>query len=251
MPDFQKLCNDVIDYIAFDIFEIKFCLNSLPSQLSCGPDYIPNVFLKKLSNIISTPLALVFLKSLECSKIPQIWKHANVIPVFKGKSSKFDISYYRPISLTSNICKIIESIEHKHIIKHCNKHKLLSNSQHGFRQQYSTTSNLLELLNDVTQDIDNNNNVDLITIDSSEAFDSISHSKLIPKLYSYGIHGKLLNWIKEFLNNRTFSVLINYINSLIFPVISSAPQGSKTGPLVYILHANDLANIFKFAKLKM
>ena len=140
---------------------------------------------------------------------------------------------------------------HKQIIKHCDKHKLLSNSQHGFRQQYSTTSNLLELLNDLTQDIDNNNNVDLIVIDFSKAFDSISHSKLIHKLYSYDIQGKLLNWIKEFLNNRTFSVLINNINSLIFPVINSVPQGSKTGPLFYILYANDLANIFKFAKLKM
>ena len=227
------------------------CLNSLPSKLSCGPDNIPNVFLKKLSNVIFTPLALLFQKSIECSKIPQIWEHANVIPVFKGKGSKFDVSHYRPISLTSNICKVMESIVHKHIIKHCDKHKLLNNSQHGFRQLYSTTSNLLELLNDVTQDIDNNNNVDLITIDFSKAFDSISLSKLIHKLYSYGIQGKLLNWNKEFLNNRTFSVLINNINSRIFPVISSVPQGSKTGPLFYILYANDLANIFKFAKLKM
>ena len=222
------------------------CLNSLPSKLSCGPDNIPNVFLKKLSNVISTPLALLFQKSIECSKIPQIWKHANFIPVLKGKGSKFDVSNYRPISLTSNICKAMESIVHKHITKHCDKHKLLSNSQHGFRQQYSTTSNLLELLNDVTQDIDNNNNVDLITIDFSKAFDSIFHSKLVHKLYCYGIQGKLLNWIKEFLNNRTFSVLINNINSL-----SSVPQGSKTGPLFYIIYANDLANIFKFAKLKL
>ena len=65
LPDIQKLCNDVLDHIAFDIFEIKICLNSLPSKLSCGPDnYIPNVFLKKLSNIISTPLALLFQKSI-------------------------------------------------------------------------------------------------------------------------------------------------------------------------------------------
>ena len=61
------------------------CLNSLPSKLLCGPDNIPNVFLKKLSNAISTPLALLFQKSIECSKIPQIWKHANVIPVLKEK----------------------------------------------------------------------------------------------------------------------------------------------------------------------
>ena len=193
LPDFQKLCNDVLDHIAFDIVEIKMCLNSLLSKLSCGPDNIPNVFLKKLFNVISTPLALMWQKSIKCSKIPQKWKHTNVIPVFKGKGSKFDVSNYRPISLTSNICKVTESIIHKYIIKQCDKHKLLSNSQHGFKQRFSTTSNLLELLNDVTQDIDNNNNVDLITIDFSKAFDSISHSKLIHKLYSYGIQGKLLN----------------------------------------------------------
>ena len=70
-------------------------------------------------------------------------------------------------------------------------------------------------------------------------------------MYSYGIQGKLLNWIKEYLNNRTLSVLVNNINSLIFPVISSVPQGSKAEPLFYILYTNDLAYIFKFAKLKM
>ena len=90
----------------------------------------------------------------------------------------------------------MESIVHKHIINHCDKHKLLSNSQHGFRQQYSTTSNLLELLNDVTQDIDNSNNVDLITNDFSKAFESISHSKLIHKshmgLPNFSLHNSLL-----------------------------------------------------------
>ena len=64
-PTSKKLCDDVLDHIAFDV-EIKMCLNSLPSKLSCGPDYIPNVLLKKLSAVISTPLALLFQKSIEC-----------------------------------------------------------------------------------------------------------------------------------------------------------------------------------------
>ena len=68
--DFQKLCNDVLVHVAFDIVEIKMCLNSLPSKLSCGPDNIPNVFLKKLSNVISTPLA-----SCTVSKINRMLKN--------------------------------------------------------------------------------------------------------------------------------------------------------------------------------
>ena len=66
LPDCQKLCNDILDHIAFDIVEIKMCLNSFPPELTCDPDNILNVFLNKLSNVISTPLALLFQKSIEC-----------------------------------------------------------------------------------------------------------------------------------------------------------------------------------------
>ena len=98
-------------------------------------DHIPNVFLKKLSGSLSVPLALLFQKSLKISKIPKVWKYAKVIPIFKGKGSKFDVSNYRPISLTSNICKIMESIVHKYIITLWDKCNLLDSSQHCFRQK--------------------------------------------------------------------------------------------------------------------
>ena len=107
------------------------------------------------------------------------------------------------------------------------------------------------MLNDVTHNIDNKLNVDLSTIDLSRAFDSISHSKLIQKLEAYGISGKILLWIKSFLTNRTFNVLVNGISSINFPVTSSVPQGSKLGPLCYIIYANDLIKKFKFAQVKM
>jgi hypothetical protein len=251
LPDLLPVTNNIIDHIAIDVFDIKKCLDNLPNKYSFGPDGVPLVFLKKLSNTLSVPLALFFQKSIETSKIPDLWKHANVVPVYKGKGDKFDFNNYRPISLTSNIGKILETLIHKCITFHCEQNNLINKAQHGFRQKHSTTTNLLELLNEITLDVNNGHNIDLITVDFSKAFDSISHNKLLHKLYNYGIRGKLLLWIKEFLNNRTFNVILNKVFSTKFPVVSSVPQGSKLGPLFYILYANDLSKIFKYAKLKM
>ena len=103
----------------------------------------------------------------------------------------------------------------------------------------------------LTEQLDNRNNVDLITIAFSKAFDTISHNKLIYKLQKYGIGGKTLFWVKEFLNKRTFSFSINSAHSENFPVYSSVPQGIKLSPLMYILFVNDIVKLFKFVKIKM
>ena len=107
---FCMVMNTILDYIAFDSDEIKKCLNKLPTKYSSGPDNVPSVFLKKVAGSLSVPLALLFQKPLVTSKIPKIWKYANVIPIFKRKGSKFDVLNYRPFSLTSNICMIMEYI---------------------------------------------------------------------------------------------------------------------------------------------
>ena len=106
--------------------------------------------------------------------------------------------------------------------------------QHGFRKGKSVVTNLLELLDDVTNYLDNGNNVDLITIDFSKAFDKICHNKLIYKLSKYGISGNLLACIKDFLTNRKFNVNVGNCKSDAFDVFSSVPQGSKLGPLIYV-----------------
>ena len=145
----------------------------------------------------------------------------------------------------------METKIHNHIIEHYESFKLLHSAQHGFRNKHSATSNLLQLLNDLTCYINNGHSVDLITIDISKVFDSISHNKLICKLKTFGICGTILLWIKEFLNKISFAVKLNYYISKSLPVISSVPQGLKLGPLLYILYDNDSMQNFKFAKVKM
>ena len=120
----------------------------------------------------------------------------------------------------------MESIIRNQIVVHCDSNKLISNAQDGFRSNHSTVTNLLEIMNDVTLALDNKDNIDLICIDFSKAFDSVSHKKLLLKLKNYGINGNFLKWINSFLSNRRFSVKINNALSSEYPVTSSVSQGS-------------------------
>ena len=149
---------------------------------------------------------------------------ADVIPIYKGKGSKYDVCNYSAISLTSTISTVTESIIYSHIVNHCNKFNIIKTEQHGLRDKRSTCINLLELLNNLTNKIDIENAVDTITIDFAKAFDSINHNKLLVKLHSYGIVGKTLGWIKEFLNNKSFYVKLSNTKSNNLPVLSSVPQ---------------------------
>ena len=128
---------------------------------------------------------------------------------------------------------------------------ILSEAQHVFKNKHSTITNLIELLNGITKQLDSINNVGLITIDFFKALDNISHNKHIYKLLIFGIGGKTLFWVKEFLNKCTFSACINSAHSELFSVDSSVPQGTKLGPLIYILFVNDIVKLFKFFKIKM
>ena len=99
--------------------------------------------------------------------------------------------------------------------------------------------------------VEEGNNVDVVTVDFSKAFDKISHNLLLHKLEKYGIKGNIYAWISDFLKGRTSSVIVNSCHSQSFNITSSVPQGSILGPLMYIIFANDIAELFTFAKVKM
>ena len=200
LPQLQQdgAFNLIADDIIFDVDKIKLLLNKLPNKYSAGPDGILNILLKKLSNSLCLPLSIIFQKSFNNSDLPDNWKQVDVIPVFKGKDNKYDVNNYKSINLTNTIGKVLETMIHNHITKDCEKFKLLHSVQHGFTNKPSTTSSHLELLKDFTCYINNGHSVDLITIDFSNAFDSISHNIFIYKLKSVGICGKILLRIKDF-----------------------------------------------------
>ena len=91
------------------------------------------------------------------------WRMADVISQYKGKGSKYDVGSYRSISLTSTISKVMGSIIYSNIVNHCNKFNIINTQQQDFKDKRSKCTNLLELLNDLTKNIDVGNAVDIIT----------------------------------------------------------------------------------------
>jgi hypothetical protein len=203
-----------LSHVDFDPGIVEEYLLQLPVDTAPGPDQTMSAkLLKNCAISLSTPLSEIMTSSFAAGVLPKEWLLATVTPLYKS-GDKLDPVNYRPVSLTSISCKVMEKIIVKQLLAHMEDNNLIPEQQHGFIPGRSVVTGLLFSTNTWTKTMDNKQPLDIIYLDFSKAFDKVPHDLLLKKLKSRGIDGCLLRWIGAFLANRTFCVRVGKVSGL-------------------------------------
>ena len=245
-------CNNIlvtmvtIDYsndwrfdIEFDHQRVRKILSNINSNKAYGPDGIHGKLLKNCAVGLAYPLSLLFHSCYNIGTLPREWKLGHIVPIYK-KGDKHEVSNYRPISLTCLIMKVLERIIKDELLALTNG--MIKDEQHGFRAERSCATNLVGLCDSLALSLNDNIRTDVIYFDFAKAFDSVNHDLILLKLKNkFGIDGRLLKFITDYLRDRQQQVLISGKFSSMKNARSGVPQGSILGPLLFIIFIDDIA----------
>jgi len=230
--------------VSFSPEKVKSLLSKLNIDVAPGPDGISSRVLKYCCDGLAVPLSMLMTSSFVRHTLPDDWLTGTVTPIYK-KGNKLIPSNYRPITLTSLVCKLTERVIHAEILEFAKRNHIIPAQQHGFVPGRSVITNLLSCVDEWTKSNDRGSPVDVIYLDFAKAFDRVPRRRLLYKLQCYGIRGDLLKWIEAYLSDRSFCVKVGSTLSEPESVSSGVPQGSTLGPLLFLIYTADLANVIK------
>ena len=215
--------------------ETKKLIKSLKGKKSCGLDWICGYSLKLASNELSPELEKLINISIKSGQFYSKWKLSKVLPGFKNKGSKFDATFYRPISNLSEVSKMAEKAVHQQVYKYLSENGLIHPDHHGFLQNHSTATALQQIVDLWLKAADEGKLSASILLDLRAGFDVINHQLLIQKLQEYRFDENTISWFSQYLNGRKQCVQVESSFSSFLDVPWGVPQGSILGPLLFLI----------------
>ena len=232
-PDDSEINNTI------ELHELTHAID-MKKNTSSGDDQLHYSMFKHLT-IKSLNVILRFINMIwNDGTLPTEWNTALVVPILKTGKDEHRPDSYRPISLTSHFCKIMETILTNRLSHYLETNDLLTIHQSGFRKNRSTIDQIIKLQNDIKKAKHQHKHLLAVFLDFEKAFDLMWTDGLLFKLKQFNITGKMFTWIKNFLQNRTMRVKINNTKSETFNFENGTPQGSVISPLLFNIMINDL-----------
>ena len=230
----------------FTVQELDIVLFTCNKKSSPGPDEISFLFLVHLQMIGKQYLLKLINQSWSEGKLPEKWKHSFVKPILKHNKNKSEIESYRPISLISNMSKVMEKMINNRLIWYLEKNQLLNKHQFGFRKNYTTTDHLLRMKEEINFSLETGNLTLAIALDFTKAFDLVWRDGLLLKLRTLNISGNIWKWIKDFLTDRENCIAIGSGKSKNYILENGIPQGSSLSPTLFLIMINDFPELSSF-----
>ncbi|GFY05449.1 RNA-directed DNA polymerase from mobile element jockey [Trichonephila clavipes] len=222
--------------------ELEAAIAKMNPGKAPGPDVIFGRMVQHFGNLAKKELLEIFNLSWATGKLPKIWKLSTVIPILKPNKNASECKNYRPISLTSTLCKLMERVIHRRLMNWLIENKKLHFYQTAFRTHHSTTDQLFYLNQSIIDGFQEKPHKKTLAVflDISAAFDRVWRQKLVHTIQGTGINGKALLWINDFLRGRKFSVRFNGALSESRRMWAGVPQGSVLSPLFFLIFMNTI-----------
>lgn len=225
------------DLVSEDLI-LKKLLNINTSKAT-GHDLIDAKFVKDGGTEIVVPFTYIINLSINSATVPDDFKVAKVIPLYKKGDKNYE-GNYRPVSVLPTLSKIFERIAYEQVSEYMKCNDLLYEYQSGFRETFSTDTAVINLTDTIRLNLDKGLHTGMVLIDLQKAFDTVNHSILLTKLEAIGMQPSAVSLIKSYLANRTQYVITGGVTSDTRNILCGVPQGSILGPLLFLIYVNDM-----------